>query len=217
MKNINKIVKFIKNSYSFRLRIILLVIFVIGLIGTSLASSYQLSTINQRIAERKTQIGQEYQQEQTQLKQDQEERLIQQSYILPIKTIYGFDPKQFDRQAAEQRRELREFAIQNTTVETKIRDEYKLNELKEFKSDLESGFYYFFALLCFLVILVIIPIIRLVILISKSIWKNKGEVATLFMNTGSKLSQMSSFQKYSLVLSTLVLVALIIIIIVLIN
>jgi len=192
-----------------------LVIFVIGLIGTSLASSYQLSTINQRIAERKTQIGQEYQQEQTQLKQDQEERLIQQSYILPIKTIYGFDPKQFRRQAAEQRRELREFAIQNTTVETKIRDDYKLNELKEFKSDLESGFYYFIALMCFVAIAVAIPMIRLIILISKFIWRNKGQVATLFMNTGSKLSQMSSFQKYSLALLTLILITLVVVVLIL--
>jgi len=192
---LNKVTKFFKESYSPKLRRVLFGILILGLAGIWIASNSQHSTIDQRIAERKMQIGQEREQKEIGAQQYYDECLQKES--TKPKGQFYFSPC---------------FHPTLLPLETEYQYDKSLHGLGELKSNLESGFFYFIFLLCLAAFTVAIPVVRLLWLIGKMSWR-KSKAATASLRSESV--QMSSFQKYSLVLSALILVALITMILIL--
>lgn len=195
-ENIQGFTDFWQETYPPKLRKILFGILIFGLAGTLIVSGYQHSTIDQRVAERKTQIGQEREQKELRAKNYYDECL--QGESKKPKGQFYFSPC---------------FQSTQLPLETEYQYDKQLRGLEELKGNLESGFYYLIVLLCFTIIVVAIPTIRLAIFVSRLIW-NKSRAATSVLRSESK--QMSSFQQYSLILSVLILVTLIVVVILLI-
>jgi hypothetical protein len=187
-----KIIKFINESYPIKLRKLIysffVIFFILGLIMTVDENSHQKSIINQQITELKIQIKQK----------QQEEIQKNQLSLLQPETIYGFDPKQNRQQRARER-------YLNQTEEGLFSNNYELTMLENNKKHLELGYYYIYNFFIFFVIFIAIPLIRVIILSSKFLFrKSRIKISTIYL----ELTQMTSFQKYSLILSTLVLIVL---------
>lgn len=190
---VKKLIEFLKVTYPHKLRKLLFGILIIGLAVICVMTNYQQpSTINQRIIEREAQISQEHEKTVEDYAAYYAGCLQQEK----VKVVYYSHC----------------FNIQAIPLQTEMSSDQILRELHEQKNNLESGLYYFIFLGYFTIITLAIAVIRLFWLIGRLSWKRGQFVFSIFRSESTK---MSSFQKYSLVLSGLILVALVAMILIL--
>lgn len=128
-------------------------------------------------------------------------------FILGLATTWLITSLQYstiDQRISEQKAQIE--------IEKSLYSQFQLQFLNDLKSKIESGFYYLIVSLFFLVIVVVIPLIRLLFIACKLLWSG-GRTATTTLRLESV--KMSSFQKYLLVISALILLAIVVVIFIL--
>lgn len=198
----NKAVKFLKESYSPKLRKVLFVIFILGIAGTWMNSP---SRIDERIAVRQAEVKTEYKTRTEEAVRLQQE--AQRDYDQCKTTIdQSFSPKNY---RACRALEFQLIGVQDSSphsLEETMSADSKLQELELLKQRLESGYYYLVTVLYFVAIVIAILVTRVLLMLGKVSWRKARSVVIAWF---SETEKMSSFQKYSLVLSALILIALI--------
>lgn len=206
MRFIKAIANFIKTSYPAILRKILWGILGVSIITTFVVTQYQKSTIDERIAIKETEIRAEYQRQEEAAQRDYEEA------------------KRLHERCQEEKRNsptarygdpciTADYLLRISPLpplEQILSTNKQLRDLNGLKANLGSGVYWFTVLWLFILFFLSIPPIRLAFvatrLIGKQIWRVTNSAR-------HEAAQMSSFQKYSLILSALILIALAVVII----
>lgn len=208
MRFLKSIGNFIKTSYPTILRRVLWGILGVAIITTFVVTQYQKTTTDERIAAKETEIKTEYPHQVEAKQRNYEEakrryELCQESSRTrnsPISEYINLCQTLDYRLAISPLPPLEKILSTNE----------QLRDLNSLKANLDSGVYWLTVFWLFILFFLSIPPVRLAFVITrwigKQIWRVTG-------STRHEAMQMSSFQKYSLILSALILIALVVVII----
>lgn len=205
-----KLKTFFVASYPPKVRKLLLIIFILGIAGTWMNSP---SRIDERITVRQAEVKTEYKthtEEAARLQQEAQRNYEQ----CKANTDQSFSPKDYRACRALEFQIIGAQFSSPSSLEEAMSADSKLQELEELKHKLKYGYYYLVTVLYFVAVVIVILVTRVLLVLGKVSWRKGRSLATAWFSESEK---MSSFQKYSLVLSVLILVALITMILILLS
>lgn len=191
------ILSFIRKSYPPTLRKALIGILVISVVATITITEHQKTTIDQRITNR----GVEIREWAKQVNEGVEEHYFGCLSAHGKNTAERFTQRDFERCGS----------WLDGQVNPNVYPDKELSRLKQLKNNLENDSFIFLTIYLFILLVIIIPIARLAFIATK--WSLK-KIWWAGKRIYIESRQMSTFQKYSLVLSALILIAFIALVVV---